>query len=207
MKQSFEQLREEALEEAPDEGLEILRNSATMTAFAADTADYGIDWREDLREVAENDVQNEAARFIGYELAEKARRAGLYGLESEGDDLSLSGELVSGESDTEQFYRALILTDRIQRGYTDKRPDEEFEGDNFAEPGRYPDPFDPESMIEDQIAATQESGSTDVENLGAMNSDEVFVVNDDWMRYRNGETPKTVDEEVFDYMREIGVGP
>lgn len=207
MTESFEQLREEALEEAPDEGLSILRNSATMTAFAADTVDYGIDWREDLREVAENDVQNDAARFIGYEIAEKARRAGVYEMDEEDDDLSLSGELVSGESDIEQFYRAVIITDRIQRGYTDKRPDEEFEGDNFAEPDRYPNPLEPESMAEDQMAAMQESGSTDVENLGAMDVREIFVVNDDWMRYRNGEKPKTVDEEVFEYMKEISVGP
>lgn len=203
----FEALRKKALEEAPDEGLSILRSSSTMTAFAADTSDYNIDWREDLRAVAENDVQSEAARFIGYEIAEKARRAGVYGMMSDEDSLSVSGELVRGESDLEQFYRAAVLVDRIQRGYTDKRPDGAFEGDNFEEPGRYPNPVEPKTMVDDQMAAAQESGSTDVDNLGSLNMDEIFVVSDDWMRYREGKDPKTVGSNVFEYMREIGAGP
>lgn len=205
---SYEELRKEALEEAPDTGISILNNSATTTAFASDTADFGLDYREDLHQIAGNKVESEAARFVGYEATEKARRAGVYAMMSE-DGPELSTDHGVGEGGLEDLFRAFMLVDRLQRGYTDKRPDEEFNGINKIDPERYPNPLKPDSMVEDQIAATEESGTTDPENLGVLNQDEIFVVNDDWIRYRNGNEPPGVDEEirneVYDFLEELGV--
>ncbi len=205
---SFEELRREALEEAPDRGISILNNSATNTAFASDTSEFGLNYREDLQKAAEDRVESHAARFVDYEATEKARRAGVYTMMSE-DGPELSTDHGVGEANLEDLYRAFILIDRLQRGYTDKRPEKEFNGVNRIDPERYPNPLKPDSMLEDQIAATEESGTTDPDNIGTLNQNGVFVINDDWISYRNGEHPPGVDEEireeVYDFLDELGV--
>ncbi|MFB6207766.1 MAG: hypothetical protein ABEJ69_00285 [Candidatus Nanohaloarchaea archaeon] len=196
----FEKIRVEALEEASEKGVDILDDSATATAFAADTSEYGQSVREDLYGVASNPVQEESSRFVDYEVTEKARIAGMYVL----DDGDLAARLVTGENQLEKLYRAFTLVDRLQRGYTDKRPETPFDGED-VEPQRYPDPLDPDSMARDQAAALEESGSTGPENLGSLNQFGVAVLNDDWLSYRSGRQPETVDEEVFEYLEELGV--
>ncbi|MFB6204476.1 MAG: hypothetical protein ABEJ75_02425 [Candidatus Nanohaloarchaea archaeon] len=125
----------------------------------------------------------------------------MYGLD---DKDELTGRLVTGENVLEGLYRAFTLVDRLQRGYTDKRPEKPFDGEEVA-PRRYPDPLDSDSMARDQAAALEESGSTGPDNLGRLNQYEIAVLNDDWISYRNGKPPETVGEEVFDYLRQLGV--
>jgi len=210
MTEGFRQIREQALEEAPNRGREIIDNSATMTAFAADTSDYGLDIREQLNEIASTDIQKEAARMIDYEVTENARRAGLDRIDESEGQIDIAGPLVSGENWHDSLYRAFVLVDRVQKGYTDVRPDSPFEGDNYAEANRFPDPTKPQSFEKDQMAAMDESDDVAADGLGSLNLNGVYVVNDDWIAYRNGNPPPSVDEEnreqVYETLRDIGVG-
>lgn len=214
---SFEDLRREALEpedekseaEAVERGREIMRNSATTTAFAADTSEYGLDYRDELQAAADDRVESAAARFVDYEITELARVAGFDEVRTN-NDVEISGDHGETESAMEDLYRAFVMMDRLQMGYTDKRPEQEYDGTNQTSPGRYPNPTGDDDWVEDQMAALEESGTLDPDNLGALNHyDHIFIVNDDWVNYRRGEEPLGVDEEIRDevyrFLEEKGV--
>lgn len=203
---SYEESREKALDEVKDVNSKLMDNSVTVTAYAADTMAEGQNLQFILRQKAENEVENEAARFFRYEVTEGMRAVGI--LDMDGQDHGMRSALVEGESPEEELLRAFFYVDRPQGGYTDKRPETDFNGEEI-EPERYPDPTDQDTFAEYQMAAIDEAQETDPDNIGKLSTDATFVANDDWIRYKSGGVPLGVDEsireEVEDYLREAGV--
>jgi hypothetical protein len=206
MTSDFEKIRDHALESAPEKGVEIAEKSNTMTGFAAETADLGLDVREDLQSIATTKTERDAARFMDYEVREAAREPVLRNPDIEQNEYDLRADMVRADNVLEQFYRTFILMDRLRRGYTDVRPDEKGFGLQELEPQLFPDPADPESLNRDSRAALQETGSVDMEGVGNLYMNGVYVVNDDWISYRSGKQPETIENDVMQYLEELGVG-
>lgn len=203
---SYEESREKALDEVINVNSELMDNSVTVTAYAADTMAEGQNLQYILRQKSDNTVENEAARFFRYEVTEGMRAIGI--LNMDGKDHGMQSALVKGKSPEEELLRAFFYVDRPQGGYTDKRPETDFDGENI-QPERYPNPTDQDTFAEYQMAAIDEAQETDPDNIGSLCTDATFVANDDWIRYKSGETPLGVDEdirdEVEDYLRQAGV--
>lgn len=203
---TYEQSRKKALEEAEDLNSELMDNSVTVTAYAADSMAEGQNMQYILRQKSDNEVQDEAARFIRYEVTEAMRALGL--LEVDDKDHGMQSALVDGQSPEEELIRAFFYVDRPQGGYTDKRPENGFDGER-VEPERFPNPFDQDSFAEYQLAAIDEATDTDPDSVGALTADATFVANDDWVRYKSGDKPLGVNKEIRDevesYLRELGV--
>ncbi|MFB6114976.1 MAG: hypothetical protein ABEK04_01685 [Candidatus Nanohalobium sp.] len=203
---TYNQSREKALDEAAHVNSELMDNSVTVTAYAADTMAEGQNLQYILREKSDSRVKDEAARFFRYEVTEGMRSLGILNMGEEGH--GMTSALVEGESPEEELFRAFFYVDRPQGGYTDKRPETEFDGET-VEPERYPNPTDQDTFAEYQMAALDEAQDTDPDNIGNLNQDATFVANDDWMRYKRGNQPLGVDkeirEEVDEFLREMGV--
>lgn len=210
---SYEAVREEALEMVPELSEEFLENSVTAAAYASDTAGEGLSLQNFLRDRAETDVEDAAARMIRYEFTEAIRSRTLNMMDE--DSEAFQAMLVDGQTPEEELQRAFFLVDREQRGYIDIRPDSP--GDD-PEPARYPQDFtaqaikgcgDYEELEEDRLKPMDESEQVKQQDLGALNLAGIYVMNDDWIMYRNGKDPLGVDEEmredVQDFLVELGV--
>lgn len=190
-------------------GRDIMRESATTSSFSAVTSGHGLDYRDDLQKAAEDSVERAAARFVDYEITELARMGGLDEVRTN-EEVEIQGDHGERGSIMEDLYRAFFMMDRLQGGYTDKRPEEKYNGGNPVDPERYPMPDGEDEWIDDQIAAIEESGTVEADNLGALNyQDSILVINDDWISYKRGKKPLGVDdevrEEVYDLLEELGV--
>lgn len=106
----YREVREEALRHTKELGNNLLDNSVTATAYAADSGGEGQSVREFLWERADKDIEDIAARFIGYEVTESIRRSSLKIADS--TDKNLLGSLVDAESLEEGLQRAFFLVDQ-----------------------------------------------------------------------------------------------
>lgn len=201
----YRAVREEALTHAKELGNILLDNSGTATAYAADSAGEGQTVKDFLWQRSENDVENMAARFIGYEVTESIRRNTMKEVDSSGQELLAS--LVSADSLEEGLQRAFFLVDREQGGYIDLRPSD-LEDD--PDPERYPTAFSKKTSDDDYMMPLHESEKVDPEDLGWLNMSGIYVMNDDWIMYRNGKQPLGVEEEhredVYEFLDGLGVG-
>jgi len=202
-------IREEALSHTEELGKGILNQSGTATAIASDSYAEGITIKELLEDKAENRIESESARFIGYEVTEDIRRHILKNIDS--NEIKLSFPAVDAANNVnEALQRSFFPLDRISGGYIDLRPSD-LEED--PEPERYPIQEELEafgSFEVDHLKPFEESEKMDPENLGWLNLSGIYVMNDDWIMYRNGRDPLGVDKEargdVYDFLDSLGVG-
>lgn len=209
----YEAVRDEALGKAPELGEEFLENSVTAAAYASDTAGEGLSLQRILRDRADTEVEEAAARMIRYEFTEAIRSRTLKAMDEDSD--AFQAMLVDGQTPEEELQRAFFLVDREQRGYIDIRPDSP---EDDPEPSRYPRDFTTQSIRnegeyedieEDNLKPMDESEQVRQHDLGALNLSGIYVMNDDWIMYRNGRQPLGVDEEiredVEEFLVELGV--
>jgi len=201
----YREVREEALRHTKELGNNLLDNSVTATAYAADSVGEGQSVREFLWERADNDIEDIAARFIGYEVTESIRRSSLKIADS--TDKNLLGSLVDAESLEEGLQRAFFLVDRKKGGYIDLRPSD-LEED--PDPERYPTDFSVKTSDDDYMMPLHEANKANQEDLGWLNLSGIYVMNDDWIMYRNGKEPLGVEEEyrgeLYEFLDSLGVG-
>lgn len=201
----YREVREEALKHTEKLGDELLENSVTATAYAADSGGEGQSVGEFLAERAENEIEHIAARFIGYEVTESIRRNTLKQANSSGN--MILGSLVNADSLEEGLQRAFFLVDRKKGGYIDLRPSD-LEDD--PEPKRHPTKFSKKTTDDDYLMPLHESDNADPEDLGWLNLSGIYVMNDDWIMYRNGEEPLGVEkeyrEDVYEFLDSLDVG-
>jgi hypothetical protein len=201
----YGEIRSQALEYPEELGKEILEDSGTAVAYAADSAAEGLSLQDFLRDEADDRVEEEAARFIWYELTEEIRRNTLKQMDEDMD--AFQAVIVDGNTPEEQLQRAFFVVDRKQGGYIDLRPEDI---DEEVEPERYPKSFvDEKTSIDDRLAPLDEADEVSPESIGALNLSGLYVMSDDWIMYRNGKKPLGVDkeirEEVYDFLDELGV--
>jgi len=218
MEPNFEQLREGHLHHAEGIGREIISEGieelieerklenlpVILTAhFAADTADYSLNVRDELIEKAENHVQKYAAEMIGKEAREKARKGGLNGLDraTGEDEINLSefgiAASISGwETWISDFYREFSRIDYLQKGLSEHKMEEN----------------DPRDIIK-EVTET-DRWVVNEENAGELYLEDIYVIDEDWIAFRKDERNQegqelesaAYDKEVIEYLEELGVG-
>lgn len=201
--ESYEEVRQEVLNRRDRIAGELIQDSPNVTGFAAVSDLEGQNLEALLKKKAGNEVQEEAARFIRYELTEGIRSYALRNL-GEGE---IETSMPEDQSTIEQLQRSFFMMDRGQRGYIDLRPVDDEED---VQPERYPGPISDHREEYDRMMPFDESDQVSSEGLGQLNLSGIYVMNDDWIIYRNGREPLGVDEEhrsdVKEYLEELGVG-
>jgi hypothetical protein len=203
----FREIREKYLEEASSKGQELIENLDSVPELAQKTSAFGISAREDIQKNFRDGVENEAARFIGYEVTQEAREAAIYSLDW--DNIEMDPGVVRGDTFFEQFARCCFLVDRLARGYNDLKPRKNMVTGTAMDPKRFPNPFseDREEDFDKYVTqAMEESGSTSQDAVGLLAEENIYVVNDEWISYMMGSRPETLDEEAYDFLVEESVG-
>lgn len=196
---AFDRIREDYLEKSSDRGEGVIEESRTAQEFASLTGSIGLDAREDIEhEYAPGSVEAEAARFVGYEVTENARRAAFSAKDME--EIEFEKGIIAGESTMEEIMRAFTLLDRLAGGYSDLvEVKENIYGRNIVkgtEVKRFPSvengSFNPDSKYVNW--GVDETGSVDPDNLSTLFwADKILVINDEWITYRRGGKPETLD--------------
>lgn len=208
---TLEQVREVYLRDSERKGEELLTKSLKKLSssdnldhvanslpamFAADTSRYSMDIKEELQEVAKTRIQREAAGIISNEILEEVRRSGLKTLDDgsgDGEYMDLTGLGVDAsirkwDSWMSDFYREFSRVDYLQRGLSEHKMENR----------------DVEEIIKE--LADTDRWIMEEEDAGELYLNDIHVVDEDWIAYRHGKKPSAYDQEVVDYLRDLGVG-
>lgn len=198
--QDYRDLRQAGLEVADTRGEELMSQSVTTPDFARKTADFGSDYQDLLRDLSSNDIEYSAARFIGYELTEKTRRAGIDNIDSTLHGIESTVDL--SDNWIEKFYNSFDLVDRLHGGFVDDRlSDVDHE---WTEEDSIPE-FNPSNPYRNRQKALNTFTENDPEEVGKLFSSGIYVMSDEWMALRLGEQVLTLEPEVKDYLSDLGV--
>lgn len=78
------------------------------------------------------------------------------------------------------------------------------------DPERYPTDFSVKTSDDDYMMPLHEANKANQEDLGWLNLSGIYVMNDDWIMYRNGKEPLGVEEEyrgeLYEFLDSLGVG-
>lgn len=220
MNEAYIQKRLEGLDEAEERGEQIFLESDNPVAYASDTAELGLDYREDLMYQAENNPERVAARFIGYEITQRARQIGINTLMDEDADLEEQWHFTLAEVPIVSLFKGFSMVDRHQGGYRDFLHSESTEGSD-DESARFPswrpnngsgseEEFVTEEYEEDIITEFEDF---DGDWFGSHLQKGILVMNADWIAYidNNYDFPENQFEydadmeEVREILDELGV--
>lgn len=200
----FDEIRERYLESAPEKGRDIIEESRTFHEFASDTYALGMDARNEIEQRYAEDPEGTAARFVGYEVTERARAAGMS--DEEAMD-SLAAGPVRGEAALEVALRAFNMVDKLSVGLTDLK--EEGEDETMPDAQRFPQRYS-ENLDRDYFeyikVALEESETVDPDAIGQHFHRNILILNDEWNSYRNGEKPPNISKENYEFLRSKGIG-